>query len=130
MPIDPNPPDSLVRSEKTDRALTVAKYGLMGIGGLVVLSWVLKLLLNPFLLVLGGGAALLGWALLRKKPGAAVEQALPPQTAVAPQRDVAPPAEDDANARSARELEAFDRRLRELDRLKQQSAVTDDEGRR
>ena len=43
--------DELVKSGDGPAWLTYTKWGLMGLGGLLVVSWVVKLLLNPLTLV-------------------------------------------------------------------------------
>lgn len=43
--------DELVKSGDSPAWLTYTKWGLMGLGGLLVLSWIVKLLLNPLTLV-------------------------------------------------------------------------------
>lgn len=112
----PDPLEALVPGGSKHPVVKYAKWGLIGIGTLVVLRWALALLLNPMLLVLGGVGGVVAYTMLKKKPESAA-------TGNASARSDAMPTSsaemsDDPVKRSEAELEAFDRRLAEIERLK------------
>lgn len=116
-----DPIDSLVPAAGTHPVVRYATWGLIGIGALVVLRWALTLLLNPFLLLLLVGGGGLAWAATRKKQSApAAARTQSPAESIAPL-----PAEiDDPVARSQAELDAFDRRLQEVERMRAEQQNT------
>lgn len=120
-----DPIDALVPQSAQGKGLVVARWGLMGLGALLVVSWALKLLMNPFLLLLLAGVGFVGWRLTRTPSPDASSRApsTSPQSGASSTRSAPAPAEapDDPIERSRRDLADFDRRLRELDRLKSQA---------
>lgn len=116
-----DPIDPLVPAAGSHPVVKYATWGLIGIGALVVLRWALTLLLNPFLLILLIGGGGLAWETMRKRePASSSSSASAATTARAPAESMAPmPAEiDDPVARSQAELDAFDRRLQEIERMR------------
>lgn len=111
-----DPLEALVPGGSKHPVVKYAKWGLIGIGTLVVLRWALALLLNPVLLVLGGIGGVVAYSMLKKKPESTAtrEAAAREATRVAP----GPEMSDDPVTRSQAELDAFDRRLAEIERLK------------
>lgn len=131
------------------QAVTYAKWGLMGVGGLVILKWTLGVILNPVILIGGAAAGGVGywlWSKQRSKgapvPAAepdvrsasvaersavaaaeaelqAMESAVDPAVAAAEARAELERKRAEAAARVAAERDAHERRLAALAAMKE-----------
>lgn len=73
----PDPSDGPLQRSDSARYMTYAKWGLMGVGGLVIAKVALSILFNPLVLVAGAGAGGAGWWLWRRSKSTPSDAAEP-----------------------------------------------------
>ena len=96
----------LVKREEGSTGLTIAKWGLMGIGAIVVFGWVFSLLSWAFPLLVVGGVGWMLWKVFGSKGRPSVDRQLPPGQVNIETGDL---------HRNRQELDEFDRRLAEAE---------------